>query len=152
MPPFLHIILLILTTIGAFFFMEFVAWFTHKYVMHGFLWVWHRSHHRPHKHWWERNDLFAVVFSTPAAISIYFGLEYGYDFLVAIGAGITLYGLFYVGFHDILVHQRVKFRYRTRNKYLLRMIRAHKVHHKKQSKEGCESFSFLIVPKKYEPK
>ena len=26
-------------------FMEFVAWFTHKYVMHGFLWFLHKDHH-----------------------------------------------------------------------------------------------------------
>ena len=28
-------------TIATFLFMEFVAWFTHKYVMHGFLWEIH---------------------------------------------------------------------------------------------------------------
>ena len=28
--------------------MEFMAWFTHKYVMHGFLWDWHEDHHLPH--------------------------------------------------------------------------------------------------------
>jgi len=29
--------------LGAFVAMEFIAWFTHKYVMHGMLWVWHAS-------------------------------------------------------------------------------------------------------------
>ena len=27
--------------------MEFMAWFTHKYVMHGFLWNLHFDHHKP---------------------------------------------------------------------------------------------------------
>jgi len=28
--------------------MEFVAWFAHKYIMHGPLWSWHEDHHKPH--------------------------------------------------------------------------------------------------------
>lgn len=39
--------------------MEFMAWFTHKYVMHGFLWSLHKDHHRKdHDSWFERNDAF----------------------------------------------------------------------------------------------
>jgi beta-carotene 3-hydroxylase len=26
--------------------MEFVAWSNNKYVMHGFLWKWHKDHHQ----------------------------------------------------------------------------------------------------------
>ena len=62
----LTIFLCSLITIGTFLFMEAVAWFTHKYVMHGFLWIWHRSHHQVHNHALERNDLFALVFSIPS--------------------------------------------------------------------------------------
>ena len=29
----------------TFVFMEFVAWFSHKYIMHGFLWSLHKDHH-----------------------------------------------------------------------------------------------------------
>ena len=49
--------------LGTFIFMEGVAWFTHKYIMHGFLWSWHKSHHKKHDHFLEMNDVFAVVFS-----------------------------------------------------------------------------------------
>jgi beta-carotene 3-hydroxylase len=28
--------------------MEFVAWSAHKYLMHGWLWIWHEDHHKPH--------------------------------------------------------------------------------------------------------
>ena len=44
--------------------MEFVAWFTHKYVMHGLLWSWHEDHHDPDmKHgFFEKNDRFFFSF------------------------------------------------------------------------------------------
>ncbi|MFM2267096.1 MAG: hypothetical protein RL757_537, partial [Bacteroidota bacterium] len=48
--------------------MEFVAWAAHKYVMHGFLWNWHEDHHKPHFEkdgFWEKNDLFFLVFALP---------------------------------------------------------------------------------------
>ena len=35
-------------TIAAVIGMEFMAWFTHKYIMHGVLWSWHEDHHQPH--------------------------------------------------------------------------------------------------------
>ena len=38
---------------GTFIFMEFVAWFTHKYVMHGLLWILHRDHHQGHEGFFE---------------------------------------------------------------------------------------------------
>ena len=40
--------------------MEGVAWFTHKYLMHGPLWFLHESHHVPHRGGLEKNDWFAV--------------------------------------------------------------------------------------------
>ena len=36
-----------LIVLTAFLFMEFAAWATHKYVMHGFLWYLHEDHHVP---------------------------------------------------------------------------------------------------------
>ncbi|SFC05836.1 beta-carotene 3-hydroxylase [Flexibacter flexilis DSM 6793] len=145
-------LLYIFLFVGAFVGMEGVAWFTHKYVMHGFMWVWHKSHHHPYEGVFERNDLFSVVFSLPAIVCIVVGLEYreNWLFLVPIGAGITGYGLFYFLFHDILVHRRVKHSIRPENKYLRRLIRAHKMHHKHTQKEEGEAFGFLFAPKKYE--
>ena len=135
--------------IGTFLFMEGVAWFTHKYIMHGILWVWHESHHKPHQDVLERNDLFAIVFSIPSIILLYLG--YGNNpYLTAIGIGIFAYGVFYLLFHDIIVHQRVKWRPKKRSKYLNRMIKAHYIHHKVHTKEGAEAFGFLYAPKKFE--
>ena len=60
----------LLITLGAYLFMEFTAWFTHKYVMHGILWSWHEDHHLPEhqKHgFFEKNDRFFLVFAIPSA-------------------------------------------------------------------------------------
>ena len=142
-----------LITTGTFFFWEFVAWFTHKYVMHGFLWTWHKSHHTVHDHRFEKNDWFVVVFSTPSiALFYYFSLVHYNPYGLAVGLGILFYGVFYIIFHDIIVHQRLRWRPEKRSKYLQRIINAHYIHHSKHTKEGCEAFGFLIAPKKYEPK
>jgi len=147
------ILLCALISIGTFLFWEFVAWFTHKYVMHGFLWNWHKSHHTVHNHAVEKNDLFAVVFSIPSiAIFYYYSLVTYNPYMLAVGLGIFLYGLFYLIFHDIIVHQRIRWRPSRRSRYLQRMIHAHYVHHSKHSKDGCEAFGFLYAPRKYEPK
>ncbi len=69
------ILLKIFLVLATFFFMEFVAWFTHKYIMHGFLWSWHKSHHTLHNHVLEKNDLFAIVFSLPSMVLIVLGYE-----------------------------------------------------------------------------
>ena len=143
-----------LITIGVFLFMEGVAWFTHKYIMHGFLWTWHKSHHKHHNHALERNDLFAVVFSVPSVTILVVSTSdiYPSPYLAAVGIGILCYGIFYVVFHDIIVHQRVKWRPKKRSKYLDRMINAHYIHHKVRTKEDAEAFGFLYAPKKYEEK
>ena len=147
------IFLCALITVATFLFWEFVAWFTHKYVMHGFLWIWHRSHHTVHNHVFERNDWFAVVFSLPSIGLFYLGsVTYSNPYIQAVGLGIFCYGIFYFIFHDVIVHQRIKWRRVQRSKYLQRMIQAHYTHHSKHSKENCEAFGFLYAPKKYEPK
>ena len=48
----------------TFFIMEFMAWFSHKYIMHGFLWSLHKDHHhKDHNSWFERNDLFFIFYA-----------------------------------------------------------------------------------------
>jgi beta-carotene 3-hydroxylase len=149
----LTIIVCGLIVIATFLFWEFVAWFTHKYIMHGILWTWHRSHHTVHDHSLERNDLFAVVFSLPSIAIFYYFSQVVYNpYMLAVGLGIFSYGLFYFVFHDIIVHQRIRWRPGKKSRYLKRMIHAHYVHHSKHTKDGCEAFGFLYAPKKYEPK
>jgi beta-carotene 3-hydroxylase len=140
-------------SIGTFLFMEAVAWFTHKYVMHGFLWIWHESHHKVHNHVLERNDLFAVVFSIPSITLFVLSTSiFPSPYLFSVGIGILCYGIFYLIFHDIIVHQRIKWVPKNKSSYLYRMIHAHYIHHAKHSKENCEAFGFLYAPKKFQPR
>ncbi|MBZ1326202.1 beta-carotene hydroxylase [Aquirufa sp. 15D-MOB] len=131
--------------------MEGMAWFTHKYIMHGIMWNWHESHHVHHKNVLEKNDLFSVVFGVMSTLTIIIGAEMeAYRPLLWIGLGIATYGLCYFIFHDIIVHRRIKIKFKTKNTYLKRLIKAHYVHHEVHEKEGAEAFGFLYAPKKYE--
>jgi beta-carotene 3-hydroxylase len=150
---FATIVFCMLIVMGTILFWEFIAWFSHKYIMHGFLWNWHKSHHTVHHYSLERNDLFALIFSTPCIGILYYATLVNYNvYLISVGIGIFCYGAFYLIFHDIIVHQRIKWRLGKKSKYLQRIINAHYVHHSKHSKDGCEAFGFLIASKKYEPK
>ena len=130
--------------------MEGVAWFTHKFIMHGLLWSLHKDHHRKEsKGFLEHNDFFFLIFAIPGILALYFGREEDYNFLFWIGLGITLYGLAYFLVHDIFIHQRFKLFRNTDSAYLKAIRRAHKRHHKHLSKEEGESFGMLWVPLKY---
>ena len=130
--------------------MEFMAWFTHKYIMHGFLWGLHRDHHKKdHDNWFERNDAFFIFY---AVISIVFFLLWRYKGFWAglpIGLGIFAYGLAYFIVHDIFIHQRFKMFRNANNIYAKGVRRAHKMHHKHLGKKDGECFGMLFVPFKY---
>jgi len=134
----------------AFVLMEAVAWLSHKYIMHGVLWSWHKDHHKKtHDSWFERNDLFFVMY---ASYSIGFFLLWKYDFFEAglpIGIGIFCYGWTYFIVHDIFIHQRFKVFRKANNRYAVAVRRAHKMHHKHIGKEDGECFGMLLVPFKY---
>ena len=140
----------VLITLGTFLMMECVTWLTHKFVMHGFMWYFHEDHHQPqYKNWFERNDVFFVVFAVPSILLFYFGFQDGLNFLFFIGLGIFFYGLAYFLVHDVLIHRRFKWFNKTNNKYLVGLRKAHKVHHKHLGKEEGECFGMLFVPFKY---
>ena len=136
-------------TIAALVAMEGVAWASHKYVMHGFAWNWHRDHHEPHDNKLEKNDRFALF---GAALSIaMFAL--GSEWVMGerawwpgtwIGLGVLGYGIVYTLVHDGLVHQRW-FRYVPRRGYLKRLVQAHNLHHATVGKEGGVSFGFVLA-------
>jgi len=139
-------LLYIVIVIASFFFMEFVAWFTHKYVMHGFLWILHKDHHIRDGRKIERNDLFAVIFALPSIILIIAGINGSFDFRFYIGIGIALYGTGYFLFHDVYVHQRVKLFKSYSNRYLSAISEAHRDHHTYGS---LKNYGFLIAPAAY---
>ena len=129
--------------------MEGVAWASHKYVMHGFAWGWHRDHHEPHDRFLEKNDRFGLF---GAAISIgFFALgspmlleERAWAAGTWIGLGVLLYGIIYTLVHDGLVHQRW-FRWVPRGGYARRLVQAHKLHHATIGKHGGVSFGFVFA-------
>ena len=142
----LHILVFVVT----FLFMEFMAWFSHKYIMHGFMWYFHEDHHKKdHDSWFERNDAFFIIY---AVISVGFFMLWKYEILsigLAVGVGIFAYGLAYFLVHDIFIHQRFKIFRNAESKYAKAVRRAHKMHHKNIGKGGGECFGMLLVPFKY---
>jgi beta-carotene 3-hydroxylase len=132
----------------AFVSMELVAYLTHKYIMHGFLWSLHKDHHdHSNKSKFERNDYFFVIFAIPGILNILYGSSDLSAPYLWIGVGITLYGATYFFVHDLFIHQRIKVLRNTRNPYLLLLRRAHKIHHKSIMKKGGQSFGMLLFIK-----
>ena len=142
---FLAPALIVFATVSA---MEWVAWASHKYIMHGFAWAWHRDHHEPHDNLLEKNDLFAIV-GAVASISMF---AIGSPMVLGsgawwpgtwIGLGILFYGIIYTLVHDGLVHQRY-FQWVPKRGYAKRLVPAHKLHHATIGKEGGVSFGFVL--------
>lgn len=139
-------LLIVIATVAA---MEGVAWASHKYIMHGPAWAWHRDHHQPQGKRFEKNDLFGLV---GAALSIAM-FAAGSPWIMGerawwpatwIGLGILAYGLIYTLVHDGLVHQRY-FRVVPRSGYARRIVQAHRLHHATTGKEGGVSFGFVLA-------
>ncbi len=138
-------------TLITFLTMEGVTWLTHKYVMHGFLWNLHSDHHKKvGVSFFEKNDLFFVIFAIPSIILFFVGTFIPQlHYLFFIGLGITFYGFAYFVVHEIIIHQRFKYFTRINNFYFKAIRKAHKIHHKHLGKEEGECFGMLIVPLKY---
>ena len=138
-----------LILIATFFFMEFVAWCTHKFLMHGIMWYFHKDHHQIEPGFFERNDVFFLIFAIPSWLFIMLGMMSKNYVLVWIGFGIACYGASYFLVHDVFVHQRVKWLRGARLRYFKAMRQTHHLHHAVHTKEGAEAFGFLFVPKRY---
>lgn len=135
--------------LAVFFGMEGVAWATHRYVMHGSLWILHESHHRERESWFELNDLFGFFFSF-VSIGLILGGTFYYTPLLFAGLGMAAYGLVYFLVHDVMVHRRVAHGFVPRNGYLRRIYQAHRLHHATHGRDGAVSFGFIwsVPPEK----
>lgn len=131
--------------VGTASFMEFFAWWAHKYIMHGWGWDWHADHHEPHDKMFEKNDLYAVVFGSFTTLLFTAGYLW-FSPLWWVAAGISVYGLIYTFVHDGLVHQRYPFHFFPKRGYWKRLVQAHKLHHATTCKEGAVSFGFVLAP------
>lgn len=146
MPDTLLAILIVIATVV---WMEWVAWSSHKYIMHGWGWAWHRDHHEPHDKSLEKNDLYGIV-GAVMSISMF---ALGSSLVMGdvawwpgtfIGTGILIYGIIYTLIHDGLVHQRY-FKFVPKRGYAKRLVQAHKLHHATIGKEGGVSFGFVFA-------
>ncbi|CAB4547482.1 MAG: sterol desaturase family protein [Actinomycetes bacterium] len=125
----------VLVALAAFVLMEPLTAFAHRYVMHGVGIALHRSHHRrvrpgesPQR--WEANDAFPLAFATVVMIGFAIGFNVaGFEVLVPIGVGITLYGTAYALVHDVYVHRRLGWFGDRTLPGLERLARAHREHH-----------------------
>lgn len=146
----MKILIWILLFLATFSFMEFMAWFTHKYIMHGFLWSLHRDHHKKeHDSWFERNDAFFLFYAAVSMSFFWLGSQTNFWYGWPLGFGILAYGVAYFLVHDIFIHQRFKLFRNTNNWYAKGVRRAHKMHHKHLGKEDGECFGMLMIPFKY---
>ena len=135
--------------LGALTGMEGVAWFTHRYLMHGALWSLHKSHHEPRTGLFELNDLFAVFFALPSMALIFWGScgwwgMDGWRPALWLGLGMTAYGAIYALFHDGLVHGRFDSPLPLR--LMKRLVQAHRLHHTVHTRTGSVSYGFLWAP------
>jgi beta-carotene 3-hydroxylase len=145
MPPFAALPTVLATVVA----MEGVAWASHRYVMHGFGWAWHRDHHEPHDRTFERNDLYALVGAAMSIAMFALGSPLvrgagAWAPATWIGLGILGYGVIYTLVHDGLVHQRY-FRWMPRRGYARRLVQAHRLHHATIGKAGGVSFGFVLA-------
>lgn len=139
-------IVFLMTFVG----MEFAAWFLHKFVMHGFLWVLHRDHHQINSEKsYQLNDAFALFFAVPSFLSILFDSLWELPLLGAFGYGVMAYGIVYFTVHEVIIHRRWKLFALRNNWYIEALNVAHKIHHAKIDKEDGENFGMLAVPLKY---
>ncbi|OCX51282.1 fatty acid hydroxylase [Mucilaginibacter sp. PPCGB 2223] len=127
--------------------MEAFSWAIHKYLFHGPLWFIHKTHHQPKHSWFELNDIFSLLFAMIALWLMWLG-HFNLDYRFWAGTGISLYGIIYFIFHDWFIHSRLK-SFKSNNRYLCGIRRAHKIHHKSMEKENAEEFGLLLASKKW---
>jgi beta-carotene 3-hydroxylase len=149
MPIWLFYALVIVAAVVG---MEFMAWFTHKFVMHGFLWKWHEDHHLPRHQkegFFEKNDRFFLVYAVPSALCYIYGSATQTWWIFCVGIGISIYGLIYFLIHDVYIHRRFNWFPLLDNTYSRAILRAHGAHHSKQTKDHTESFGLLVIHPKF---
>ena len=138
-------IVMLLSFIG----MEFMAWATHKFLMHGWMWYFHEDHHDVKPRFFERNDVFFLIYAIPSWLCIMLGMIYNHYVPVWLGYGIAMYGFTYFMIHDVYIHRRFKWLRDIDHPYFMAIRKAHKIHHKHTGKEDGECFGMLVVPRKY---
>ena len=128
--------------------MELFSGFFHRYVMHGFLWRIHKTHHSRGKGVFELNDIFSLFFGIVATTLVLVGRG-EFDWRFWAGIGIIAYGAVYFVVHDIFIHRRIRWIEHSNIPYLQALRRAHKAHHSFTEKDPGEKYGLLWIGKKY---
>jgi len=120
--------------------MESFSYFFHRWMLHGFLWKIHRSHHLPRKKAiFELNDIFSLTFSIIAFAMVMAPSPN----ISSLGIGVTIYGILYFIIHGLFTHRRF-FPFNSRNRILLMFRSAHQRHHQSVEKSGLEPFGLFF--------
>ncbi len=146
MPAVLRFLLL---TAAAFAVMEVASYVLHRWLLHGWLWRMHRSHHDPahgHGDGLEWNDLFSLTFAALSMGLLWIGRA---DPLAStafpLGVGIAVYGLLYFVLHDLYAHGRLGPK-KTTIPAAQAVKRAHGRHHQSLAKAGQEPYGLFLFP------
>lgn len=109
--------------------MEGVSYAAHRWWMHGRGMAWHRSHHPPAGHGFEKNDLFPAIGATCAVLMFTAAaVKPRCAPLRWLGVGLTTYGVSYAMVHDVFVHRRVAIPLPA-SRYLDWLTDSHRIHH-----------------------
>lgn len=130
--------------LGTLLAMEGVGTLAHKYVMHGWGWWLHRSHHEPQLGMLELNDVYLLALALIAVGLVALGRA-GYAPLQWVGGGVAGYGVLYVVLHDGLFHRHWPRAPQALNRYFKRLHRAHCLHHAVKGRNSV-SFGFFYAP------
>ena len=139
----LDLLFYILVALLSVAFMEIVAILAHKYIMHGPGWFLHKSHHTKHNDTLELNDIYFIFFSMPSVVCIVYGFIQSSYIILSVGIGILMYGMIYLIFHDIIVHNRFGLNIPIKINYIKKVKKSHMRHHKCKNKHGATNFGFI---------
>ncbi len=70
-------------------------------------------------------------------------LIYALDSSDSVGVGILIYGMIYLIFHDIIVHNRFGLNIPIKINYIKKVKKSHMRHHKCKNKRGATNFGFI---------
>lgn len=131
-------------TIFAFVVMEIFSYAVHRWLFHGVLWRIHQTHHRANKFFLELNDVFSIAFALLSIGLMLFAEKPLLDSVAfPIGLGIAIYGFVYFITHDFFTHRRF-LPFKSTNKILMTIRRAHQRHHQTTEKIGIEPFGLFV--------
>ena len=108
----------------AFLFMDFGAWLSQKYNMHGFLWSFYKDHHlktQQNYSFFEKNGLFFLM----------------------------LYGYTCFSVNDGIIHYRMPVNLNIRKGYFAALIKAYEAHQSGKSIKDFKYYGLLIFSRRF---